>query len=100
MIIRRYEYHENTSGEIKDAVLERLENFEKYEPSDLQNAFNKARFDHLKLTFEATKDINPRETAVLRYHLAAFLAAEGGLGRKFLEQNWLENSRNYQLANV
>lgn len=94
-----YQYHENTPLEIKDVVEEFMEKRSSHDDgSDLQKIFNQARVDHLRRTIDSKKDALLTTDVTFFYNTAAFLGTQGNLGRKFLEQNWLENSMNKEFA--
>ena len=96
-----YSYHENTSEEIKDAVIEYMDsvNSNYFIKTELQNEFDRLYFDQnsslLRSYRVVSKNLmNDEEEWIHRYMLAANLHGLGTLCQGFLDSNWIQNSRN------
>jgi len=89
---------ENTPDEIRDVIFEHLTEPPNRPQSPLQEAFNAARRAQVHRLLDGPIEffsLNRRDDAVERYRFASRAdSVKGALGRKFVQENWLESSRN------
>jgi len=94
-----YRMVENTPDEIRDVIVEFLDDPAGRPMSDLQERFNRARIEQGKRLFSKPVHRDPAFERGFRYRFASRLdSVRGCLGRRFVEQNWEYSQMRFPVA--